>query len=46
VSQLIFFFDKYIYIYICLDRPWDKSTRAVVDELPDVISPAGLFNEK
>jgi hypothetical protein len=45
VSQLIFFLIN-IYIYICLDRPWDKSTRAVVDELPDVISPAGLFNEK
>jgi hypothetical protein len=27
-----------------LDRPWDKSTRAVVYELPDVSSPAGLFN--
>lgn len=26
-----------------LDRPWDKSTRAVVYELPDVISPAGWF---
>ncbi|CAF0908384.1 unnamed protein product [Rotaria sp. Silwood1] len=24
------------------DRPWDKSTRAVVDELPDVISPADI----
>ena len=27
-----------------LDRPWDKSTRAVVYELPDVNSPAGLFD--
>ena len=26
-----------------LDRPWDKSTRAVVYDLPDVISPAGTF---
>ena len=25
-----------------LDRPWDKSTDAVIDELPDVVSPAGL----
>lgn len=29
-----------------VDRPWDKSTRAVVYELPDVVSPAGLFNKK
>lgn len=41
----------FIYIYkqkqnICLDRPWDKSTRAVVYELPDVASPAGLFDKK
>ncbi|CAF1060935.1 unnamed protein product [Rotaria sordida] len=24
------------------DRPWDKSTRAVIDELPDVTSPAEI----
>ena len=29
-----------------LDRPWDKSTRAVVYELPDVVSPAGLFDRE
>jgi len=28
--------------FFTIDRPWDKSTRAVVYELPDVISPAGL----
>ncbi len=28
-----------------LDRPWDKSTRAVVYELPDVNSPAGLVDK-